>query len=187
MTEQTIPSIANALRHVRVLKSLNISSNCISLNATSVDSFATSYNLPDQNLENGNTGDRNAVLCKLKPFSSDSKQDNASMNIDDTFPPGGKTTPKSCSDIRSENTQEENVLMAMTNVITHNYFLVCFDISNCKLSDLQIATVATALNELTTLQTLNLSHNEITYVRQYCSQNSFCNYKQLIITKPTYI
>ena len=49
----------------------------------------------------------------------------------------------------------------LTEVIASNCFLECLDISNCKLSDLQIAAVATALSKTHTLRELNLSYNEI--------------------------
>ena len=40
-------------------------------------------------------------------------------------------------------------------------FLECLDISNCKLPDSQIATVATALSNLSTLKDFNIAHNKI--------------------------
>ena len=49
----------------------------------------------------------------------------------------------------------------LTEIITYNYFLEFLDISNCKLSDLQIGLVATALSKTTTLKHLNFSHNKI--------------------------
>ena len=49
----------------------------------------------------------------------------------------------------------------ITEIITCNSFLECLDISDCTLSDVQIATVATALSNTSTIKHLNLSKNEI--------------------------
>ena len=49
----------------------------------------------------------------------------------------------------------------ISEVINCNHFLECFDISDCKLSEFQIATVATALSETSTLKHLYLSQSTI--------------------------
>ena len=49
----------------------------------------------------------------------------------------------------------------ISEVIACNNFLECFDISDCKLSELQIENVATALSKTSTLKHLNLSQSTI--------------------------
>ena len=49
----------------------------------------------------------------------------------------------------------------LTEVITCSCFLECLEISDCRLSDLQVAAVATGLSKLSTLRHLNLSYNQI--------------------------
>ena len=52
-------------------------------------------------------------------------------------------------------------IIELTDAITCKCFLESLDISDCKLSDLQIGSVATALSERTTLKHLNFGHNKI--------------------------
>ena len=49
----------------------------------------------------------------------------------------------------------------ITEVITYSCFLEYLEISDCRLSDPQVATVATALRKMSTLRHLNLSYNQI--------------------------
>ena len=62
-----------------------------------------------------------------------------------------------------ENVSAENsiVIPELKEVINCSYFLECLDISDCKLTDLHIATVAIALSKMSTLKCLNLSCNKI--------------------------
>ena len=55
----------------------------------------------------------------------------------------------------------EESIADLTEIIIYNCILECLDISDCKLSDLQIGLVAAALSRITTLKHFNFSHNEI--------------------------
>ena len=91
--------------------------------------------------------------------------------VDDYGDISSTTVPKHSSNNGLENIPvdcDENasaansvVITKLTEVINCSYFLECLDISNCKLSDLDIATIALALSKTSTLKCLNLSCNEI--------------------------
>ena len=86
---------------------------------------------------------------------------------EDIFSTINKLIPKYPSNKISENhenslqTNVSLVIKELTEVITCNCFLACLDISDCKLSDLQIGAVAIALHKTSTLKELNLSSNKI--------------------------
>ena len=103
-SDQTFLLIMSALKQVKLLKFLNISSNCLSFNPVS---------------------------------TSTEHQTTASVT----------TISTSANEIKE--------------IINCNHFLECLDISNCKLSDSQMATVSTALINLSTLKCFNIADSEI--------------------------
>ena len=90
-------------------------------------------------------------------------------DYDDTFSTDDKQIQHLYNKI-SENSPHQSssqinvsiVISRITEVITSSCFLEYLDISDCNLSDLQIAAVALALSKTSTLKHLNLSYNEIT-------------------------
>ena len=94
-------------------------------------------------------------------------------NYEDIFSTNDKPIPKYPSNKILENsptycyeksslTNVSEAISKITEVVTCNCFLECLDISDCKLSDLQIAAVVLALSKTSTLKDLNLSYNIIT-------------------------
>ena len=108
--------------------------------------------------------------CDQNSLIGNYESENESVVYEDTLSTDNKQIPKLLSNKISENSpyqssSQTNVSIAVskiTEVITCSCFLEYLDISDCNLSDLQIAAVALALSKISTLKHLNLSYNEIT-------------------------
>ena len=80
------------------------------------------------------------------------------------YPADNKSENKLVTIEYYESTSLVNTSIAIgkiTEAIACNCFVECLDISDCRLLDLQIATVATSLSKALTLKDLNLSNNTI--------------------------
>ena len=126
-------------------------------NLSSIDKFNMQYSCDQNSLIERNESDNESV---------------DDIHYEDIFSTGDKPMPKyPCSKISEyltiyhyQNISQTNVSIAIskiTEVITCNCFLEYLDISDCNLSDLQIATIALALSKISTLKHLNLSNNKI--------------------------
>ena len=114
------------------------------------------------------TCDQNSLKDGCETMSEMLENDSESVDVyEDTLTTIDRQIPKHPSNKISENYEsslQKNVSLAIneiTEVINCNCFLACLDISDCKLSDLQIGAVAIALHKTSTLKELNLSYNKI--------------------------
>ena len=132
----------------------------------SSNSIVISDNVLGDDYENFPSTDKfnKRYSCDLNSLVERNELENESVydiHYEDIFSTGDKPMPKYLS-----NSSQANVSIAIskiTEVVTCNCFLEYLDISDCYLSDLQIATLALALSKTSTLKQLNLSFNKISF------------------------
>ena len=142
-----------------------LNSSDVHSNYTNVSSFinrvedTTTHDYDTLIKRDETTADHNSTTIS-KSTSTNQNDDN--MSITDSDISGLEITSV-------DNHQYENVpltsnsvaIVKITEVITCSCFLECLEISDCRLSDPQVATIAIALSKASTLKHLNLSNNQI--------------------------
>ena len=159
MEENEMVSITNSLTLLTSLHYLNCSNNVISQQVASNIAKIITNNVNLEHLDISSC----LTLQTFLPIANALQQVKGLrfLNIS-----------SNCISFEPEDTSAENhnralpadasvSITQLTKVITCNHFLECLDICDCKLSDLQIANIATALTNTSTLRYFNLGHNEI--------------------------
>ena len=158
MEEHEMMSITSSLTSLTSLHYLNCSNNVISQQVASNIAEVITNNIYLKNL------DISSCCLNVQTFSPIANalgqvKGLRSLNVSSNF----ISFDPQDSSIESHNKLLPADVSAsiFTEVIMSNCFLECLDISECKLSDLQVASIAKALSNISTLKHFNLGHNEI--------------------------